>query len=106
MSALADLMEVRERDGIYEVLVLIEEPGEWIEKEGRFQRGEEWYPLATYIARHRIMEFPDGVYHGIELGLTLADALIAEGWSPPAHNTTKGQKVTIYNALRCDKCRP
>jgi len=60
------LLRIRERDdGSREVLVAYG------------TGGERWEPAATWYARHRLMTlYPPGT--------TLADALAAEGWTPPA----------------------
>ncbi len=66
----AELMDVREREGRYEILTRIDEPG----------HEEFWEPLATEIVRSRLLEVPgqEPVY-----GVSLADALRAEGWMSP-----------------------
>jgi hypothetical protein len=63
---LNDLFSVREVDGRYEVLVMIEDPGHL----------ETWEPLATHIVQSMALQKPDGEIIPIPLG----DALRAEGW--------------------------
>jgi len=76
---LAELFDARFVDGHHEVLVLIEEPGDYVPGIGVVRR-EEWRPLATFQVLHQAL------LHGDELigeGITIAEALEAEGWMPP-----------------------
>jgi hypothetical protein len=67
---MAELFDVREIDGRYEVLTTIEEPGTI----------ETWEPLATFLVRHKALCKPNGEI----IPIPLADALQAEGWTPPS----------------------
>lgn len=75
-------MDVREREGCIEILTMIEEPGEWDAKAGVYRRREVWKGLATEHALTTPLMVGDKLVGG---GISVADALIAEGWRPPEH---------------------
>lgn len=88
-----DLFSVKEVDGVWWVLTSITEPGDPIYKRdalgirnlvGYEERSETWEPLASFIVRHRTLSFPTD--ETLVAPMTLEDALIAEGWTPPASN--------------------
>lgn len=66
-ATMAELFDVRERAGIYEVLKMIEVPG-----------GETWEPLGGFTVRNWCLESK-----GVMYPVTIADALHAEGWLAP-----------------------
>jgi hypothetical protein len=47
---------------------------------GYEEQAEEWTPLASWIIRHRPLTLSD---EKIIAPMTLEDALLAEGWTPP-----------------------
>ena len=64
---MAELMDVRARGGIYEIL------------KTKGSEGEEWVPLGTEFVRSRMLECRPGEY----LNRSVAEELEAEGWISP-----------------------
>jgi hypothetical protein len=89
---MAELFDTKEVDGVWWVCTLIELPGDPIYRRdglgiryisGYEEQREEWMPLASYIVEHRVLALSD---EKVVAPISLAEALIAEGWSPPDSN--------------------
>jgi hypothetical protein len=89
---MAEVFETKEVDGRWYLLTMIEEPGDPIYERDALgirnivvyeETRETWEPLATYIVEHRALALSD---ERLIAPITLAEALIAEGWSPPGSN--------------------
>ena len=87
--AAAELFATKELDGRWYVLTSIEMPGDPIYKRDAFgiqyvvgheDQAEVWEPLATFIVEHRALGLSD---QKIVAPVSLADALVAEGWKRP-----------------------
>ena len=85
----AQVFDTKEVDGRWYVLTHIEVPGDPIYERdalgiryviGHEDRRETWAPLATEIVYHRVLALSD---EKIIAPISLAEALIAEGWTPP-----------------------
>jgi hypothetical protein len=88
---MAEVFDTKEVDGRWYLLTMIEEPGDPIYERdtlgirnviGYEESRETWEPLASYIVEHRVLEIGEKMIAPI----SLADALVAEGWTPPDSN--------------------
>lgn len=84
-----EVFDTKEVDGRWYLLTHIEVPGDPIYERdalgirhvvGYEDRRETWAPLATEIIYHRVLALSDDK---IIAPISLAEALIAEGWMPP-----------------------
>ena len=87
---MSELFDIRNTNGAWEVLTSVQIPGDPIYKRdplgiqnfvGHEERKETWEPLATWLADHRVLTWPDGTL--IDGDMTMAEALTAEGWLRP-----------------------